>query len=253
MINEQNQRVLTTTLYMAVAFMATAGVYQLVKAYTTMNPVPTPLAQQTITVSATGKAVGVPDVAKISVGITEQGANVSDVTAIANDKMTAIINAVKAASIDTKDIRTTAYDISPRYDYKSGANKIAGYQITQSATITVRDLNKVADIIDQVTQAGANSVEGPTFEIDEPETVKTEARTEAFDKVKTKAEGLAKVAGVTLGDIVSFSENSNDNVHPSPVMYDSFAAKTADTSTPPSIEPGSQELNVTVSVTYRIK
>jgi hypothetical protein len=113
-------------------------------------------------------------------------------------------------------------------------------------------LDGVGEIVDAATQAGANNVSSPVFAIDDPETVKTEARAEAFAKAKTRAEDLAKAAGVTLGDIVTFSENDGE-VAPQP-YYNAYlsADSMAEKSVGAAIAPGSQEVNVTVNVTYAI-
>ncbi|MBI2416051.1 MAG: SIMPL domain-containing protein [Candidatus Kerfeldbacteria bacterium] len=252
MLNEKIQPALTAALYMTVILMAAAGIHQLTQAYFEANPRPTPLAQPTITVSASGEAVGVPDVAKITIGVVSDGTTVAEVTAAGNTTMDGILAVVKGAGVQAEDIKTVSYNLSPSYNYKVKPYQIEGYSLNQAVRLTVRQLDDVGAIVDQATQAGANSVGTPVFEIDDPDQMQAEARAEAFTKAQVKAESLAKAAGVQLGDIVTFSENTNAS--PRPYYSEEYALLgEKDAAVAPSFEPGSQEATIEMSVTYQIK
>ncbi len=222
-----------------------------VKSYVTLQPRPLPLAQATVTVSGEGEAVGIPDIATITFSVVEQGDAVADVTSAANITMENVVTVLKGAGMADADIQTTGYNLYPRYDYtKLSRGEIIGYQLTQSVTIKVRQLDTIGAVIDAVTATGINDVSSPYFEIDDPDQVKTEARAEAFAKAKTKATSLAESAGVALGDIVTFSESDGGDIQPYYKSYEYNMA--ADEIAEAVIEPGSQEVNVTVSVTYAL-
>ena len=251
MLNEQYQPVVAKALYVLMVLMVLVGIRQAVVAYYTAHPVPSNLQERTVTFSASGKAVGVPDVAKLTMSVIEEGDSVAIVTEAGNEKMNAIIGVVKGSGVEETDIRTTSYRLQPVYNYKTQPYEIEKYSLTQAVTVTVRNFDDIALLIDQTTKAGANSVSTPVFEIDDPETVKTEAREEAFAKVTAKAQAMAEVTGVTLGDIVTFSEDANDYGR---YEYD-YALSEDSLSVSkelPSIEPGSEEVTVTVSVTYEL-
>lgn len=221
-----------------------------VKSYTTLYPRPLPLQQATIAVTGTGEAVGIPDIATMTFSVVEQGDTVANVTATANDSMNQIVSVMKGAGIAAEDIQTTGYNLNPRYDYsKVNRGEIVGYDLTQSVTVTIRQLDSIGTVIDAATSAGANDVSTPSFEIEDPEAVKTEARAEAFAKANAKAESLADAAGVQLGEIVTFNEGDSYNPES---YYKSYAADSMMVSDEAVIEPGSEEVNVSVTVTYAL-
>ena len=210
---------------------------------------------RTITVSGEGKITAKPDIANISLSVVSKGATVKQVTNDNNTKMNAVLAAVKSQGVDSKDITTSQYSLYPDYDYlyTAGSTKIKGYNLTQEITVKVRDLQKVDDILDTATKAGANQVGSLNFDIDDTGSVKKQAREVAFKKAKEKAEEMAGMAGVRLGRVVTFSEES-PSYFPN---YTQFAMEArsmvSDAAPAPSIEPGQKELSMSVSVTYEIE
>lgn len=234
------------------AVLLLGGLFLAVKSYVTLYPRPLPLEQATVTVTGEGEAVGIPDIATITFSVIEQADAVADVTSAANATMENVVSVLKGAGIADEDIKTTGYNLYPRYDYtKVSRGQIVGYELTQSVTVKVRELDTIGQVIDAVTTAGINDVSSPVFEIDEPDAVKTEARAEAFEKAKAKAESLADAAGVNLGNIVTFSESDGGGISPYYKSYD--YALEADEVAEAVIEPGSQEFTVSVSVTYALR
>ncbi len=212
---------------------------------------------RTITVSGEGKISAKPDIANISLSVVSKGATVKQVTTDNNTKMNQVLAAVKGLGMDPKDITTSQYSLYPEYDYstygRTGTNKIIGYNLTQEITLKVRDLTKVDDILDGGIKAGANQVGALSFDIDDTGPVKKEARKMAFDKAKEKAQEMASQAGVSLGRVVTFTEEAP--AYPMPYYNFAMEAKSADMATAPApqVEPGSKELTMNVSVTYEIE
>jgi uncharacterized protein YggE len=207
---------------------------------------------RTITVSAEGKVTAKPDIAVISLSVVTQGKTVKAVTQEGNTKMTAVIDAVKKLGVDAKDITSTQYNLYPQYFYpENQAPKLSGYNLNQDITIKVRDLEKVEDVLDSGIAAGANQVGQLSFDIDDPSGVKKEAREKAFTTAKEKASEMAKAAGVKLGRVVTFSEDSG---YQQPVYANySMDMMAKSESAGAAIEPGSKEMNISVSVTYEIE
>jgi uncharacterized protein YggE len=169
--------------------------------------------------------------------------------------MTAVIDAVKKLGVDSKDVTTSSYNLYPQYVYPDNKTpQLSGYSLEQGITVKVRDLTKVDDVLDESTKTGANQVGQLTFDIDDASSIKKEARTVAFTKAKEKAQEMASAAGVSLGRVVTFSEGYQQAPVP---MYANYAMdmkmESAGAGPAPSIEPGSKELIVDVSVTYEIQ
>jgi uncharacterized protein YggE len=221
-----------------------------------------PSSFRSFSVSGEGEVVTVPDVAEFSFSVITQGG--TDIAALqeANvEKTNAAIDFVKSEDVDAKDIKTQNYNLEPRYQYYScprdGGScpppEIVGYTITQTVLVKIRDFTKIGDVLGGVVDAGANSVSQLNFTIDDPEQVQNEARKEAISQAKVKAESIAKAAGFSLGRLLSISESGS---FPQPVLYRaeslSYGIGGADLAAP-SIEPGSEDVTINVTLTYEIR
>ncbi len=220
-----------------------------------------PASYRSFSVSGDGKAVGIPDIARFNFTvITDGGKNVGTLQQDNTTKMNAAIAFLKSKGIDTKDIKTQSYDVQPRYQYYSCTKEgsvcppaeIVGYNITQTALVKIRDFALIGDTLSGVVDKGANSVSGLTFTIDDPTLVQNNARAEAITKAHTKAESLAQAGGFTLGRLISIEEGNSS--YPQP-LYAMESAKygMGGGYAAPSIEPGSQEVNVSVTLKYEIR
>lgn len=212
-----------------------------------------------ITVSGEGKVTAAPDIAQLSFSVITEGKNPGQVQEENAEKMNKAIDFVKKQGIADKDIKTSGYNLYPVYDYgviyPLGTTRspfIQGYRLTQTVSVKIRDFEKISAILGSLSEFGINQVDGVSFDVDEPDQYMNQARDEAFEKARDKAEAMAKAAGVSIKRVVSFSESGS----PFPRYY-AFEAYgkggAADSAPAPNIEPGSQDVTVTVSVTYEIR
>jgi len=224
------------------------GWYRNIKAEVTNQPY-----ARTVTVSAEGKVYTKPDIALISLSVLSKGKTVKDVTKDGNTKMNQVIDAVKGLGVEAKDITSTEYNLYPEYYYPENLPpKLTGYQLSQQIQVKIRKLDQVEDVLDAGIGAGANQVGQLSFDIDDPTAIKKEAREKAFTAAKEKAKEMADAAGVKLGRVVTFSEG--EGYQPPVFANYMMEAKTMGGAVPsPTIEPGSKELNLIVSVTYEIE
>ena len=218
--------------------------------------------QHTITITAEGKVTAAPDIATMNASVQVQDSTAAAATAKLNTKASAVVGYVKVQGIDAKDITTSNYNVSPQYDYTNmipaKQPSVTGYMATETVTIKIRDLTKVGSLIDGVVQNGANNIDGINYTFDNPDNIREQARELALTNAKAKAESLASAAGVQLGKLVTFSEQSATTPYPVPYAMNSVAspagigggAKVAPVA--PS-EPGTQDITADVSVTYAIK
>ncbi len=215
------------------------------------NSVP---SARTVTVSADGKATVVPNLATVSFSVVSEGTSATAVQDENTKKMNAAIAIVKGFSIDDKDIKTSAYNLSPRYAYeqKTGKSRIDGYQITQTVTVKVRNLDDAGKIVGQLPAAGVNQISGPDFSVEDMDAFLHSAREEAFNKAYAKAKELARLAGAGVGRVVTFSESTGGN-YPRPMYLKADMAMGGEAASAPQFEAGSEEAQVTVSVTYELR
>lgn len=208
----------------------------------------------TVSFSGEGKVVANPDVAKVNLSIVTDALTSKAAQDDNSKKSKAVTDYLQKQGLGNKDIKTTGYNIYPQYKYPQygGQPIIIGYQVNQSMEVKIRDLDKASNILDGVVSAGANQVNGLSFEIDNPEGLKTEARKKAIEDAKKKADELEGEVGIRLGKIVNFSENTGG--YPIPVYFEAKDARGGmGGGEGPAIPVGENEISVSVTLTYQIK
>jgi len=209
-------------------------------------------ASRGITVVGSGTASGVPNVAYVTVGVETQSDSVQQAVDDNGTKMAALLDSLKALGIADKDIRTTNYSLFTQRPSEIGPNGTTNtgpivYHVTNQANLTIRDVSKLGDVLDKAVAAGANNIYGVSFGVDDPSQLQADARAKAMTDAKARAESLAKLAGVTLGDVESITENATVS---GPILA-SAAAGLGGGGTP--IQPGQLDVSVSVQVTYAIQ
>lgn len=215
----------------------------------------------TVSVSGTGDAVAIPDVATFSFTVTETAKAVVDAQNAATTKSNAAIKAMKDGGVAEKDIQTTSYNINPHYEYQTGVcaangycpNRqiLTGYDVSQTTLVKVRDLKKAGTLFSTIGSLGVQNVNGLNFSVDDPDSVNAEARGEAIADAQAKAKELSRQLGVNLVRIVSFNESGGSRP-PMPYVSMSKAMDAAQVAAP-EIAPGEQKVTSNVEITYEIQ
>ena len=200
-------------------------------------------------ISVTGEAtVSVPpDQAQIDGGVASDAETAREASDLTNAAMGKVLLALTGAGIDAKDYQTSRLSLQPQYaPNRTGPSAVLGYRATNRVTIRLRDVNRVANIIDVLVGAGANDIGDIQFMVSQASRLLDEAREQAIVDARRKAQIYAKAAGVTLGEPLGISENGS----PSPVFRGKLASGMA-ASAP--VAQGEETLSVTVSVSWAIK
>lgn len=204
----------------------------------------------TFNVSGEGKSLAVPNMAVVEVGISAQGNNVKQVKDQIDTTMNKITSSLKEVGIDAIDIQTNNYSISPILDFREGKQSITGYSANTTISIKVKDIDKVSTVTDLATKNGANQISGVRFDVTDRSKAEDEARQKAVVEAKKNAEQAAKVAGFTLGRLINYQENFSAS-NP-PIMYDRVLNVESKAISPTQVEPGSNDVVVTVTLSYEI-
>jgi hypothetical protein len=233
-----------------------------------------PGAYRSFSVSAEGKVVAQPDIAQFSFSVIDEGENLLTIQKENTQKANAIIDFLKKQGVDALDIKTTDYNISPKYTYyncstpvletRQGSEafpkpcpppKITGYTLTQTISVKIRNFSKIGDVLSGIVEYGANNVSGLVFTVDDPTKLENEARKEAILKAKEKAKQIAEAGGFKLGKLLSIEES----YYPSDIYRygmgggESLSVSKSLSLPPPTIEPGSKEIKATVTLRYEIE
>ena len=188
-----------------------------------------------------------PDLAQIDAGVTSEAKTAREASDANNAAMGKVLLALKSASIDEKDFQTSRLSLQPQAaPNRPGPASIVGYRASNRVTIRLRDVTKVASVIDTLVAAGANDVGGINFTVSQASKLLDEAREQAIADARRRAEIYAKAAGVSLGAPLSITEEAGHG----PIPYRRMAAGMA-ASTP--VAQGEETLQVTVSVSWAIK
>ncbi len=217
-------------------------------------------SENTITVSDTGTIYTKPDLALAVASVITEATTVAETIQENAKKMNAVIAFIKSQGVEDKDLKTTNFNIYPRYEYRKeeteiypyppGKRVLAGYEVSQSLQIKIRDMEKIGVIIQGATDAGANQVGDLQFTVDEEDALKAQARAEAINKAKAKAKELAGQLGIKLVRIINFSESGAV-----PYFYSMKEAAPLGMGGGETlqIETGENKIEVTVSITYEIR
>jgi uncharacterized protein len=199
-------------------------------------------------ISVTGEAtVSVPpDVAQVDGGVTSEAKTAREASDANNVAMAKVLSALKGAGIAEKDYQTSRLSLQPQYaPNRPGPSPIVGYRASNHVTIRVRDVTKIANVIDTLVGAGANEIGGIKFMVSQASKLLDDARAQAVADARRKAEIYAKAAGVTLGAPLSISEEGA----PGPLFRTKMAPMAAAT----PVAQGEETLSVTVNVSWAIK
>jgi uncharacterized protein len=196
-----------------------------------------------ITVTAVGTTTAVPDEAAFTIGVQTDGPTAREALAANSEQMRRVIAAVRSAGVAKSDVKTQDVSVSASY---ADEGRIDGYSARNSVLVTIHDLSKAGAILDAASNAGANEVYGPMLSRSDEDAIQAKALREAVSNARKKAEALADAAGVSLGRVTAITEGFSGGPQP----YLEGAALRAKADAP--IEPGTQDTQATVTVTFAI-
>jgi hypothetical protein len=249
MLSNKKITLVLVVILLALGALAVActGAAQAGASQTAAQPVANPGG---ITVVGQGEAFGRPDQAEVQVGVDILADSVAEATSQNEAIIQQIMDALEDEGIAAEDIQTTNYSLWAEQRYgDSGPEGIAGYRVTNQVNVTIRDIDAVSGVLEAVTAAGANSIYGVYFTVADPAALEAEARAQAMADARERAESLAELGSVELGQILVISEVIGQPVQP---LLDRGGAM-AQEAAGPSISPGQLSYHVQVQVTYGIQ
>ena len=217
-----------------------------------------PVAVQTISgtrldVVATGEANRVPDLAIISAGVMTRASSASQALQQNAQRMQRVIAALRRAGVAERDIQTSSINLNPDYRHSEGQPPIlTGYNASNQVSVRFRDIAQSGRILDALVAEGANQINGPHLTIDKPEAALDEARRNAIEVARARAQLYAQATGKRVGRILAISEGGGGFPRPE-IMVTGSRMRRGESSADTSIIPGEQTLSATIQVTFELE
>lgn len=200
-----------------------------------------------VTVVGHGEAKGQPDLATVQIGVESEAATSKDALAQNTAQAQAVIAKIKELGIAEKDIQTSNFSIYPTYN--TDGRQVTGYHVSNSVVVTIRKLDQAGTLLDQVVQAGANSVTGISFGVESNDSLMEQARKAAIQNAKAQAEQLAQTAGASVGEVLVITQNVGSA--PVPMLAERAAVAQGGAAVP--VQPGEQTFTADVQVTFALQ
>lgn len=212
-------------------------------------------ATPTIVVSVDSSIEVDPDYAVASFGVTTSETTATKAREVNTKSMNAVIAAVKKLGIKQDKIQTEYVSMNPSYDYSGATSTVQGYQVSNTISVTIDDLTKVADVVNAAMKAGANTLNGVTFNLRDRDTYYNQALAQAVKKAPQKAKTIAAASGMTLGSVESIVEGYSYSGVSSLSGAKSYGLTTVSASDNigDTIQAGTIEVQASVTVTYNAK
>ncbi len=209
----------------------------------------------TIVVTGQGETAVAPDMAILSLSVMREADTAREALDQANAAMREIVEAMRGEGVESRDLQTSGLSINPRYVYpqRNGEEgpRIVGYQVSNTLTVRVRDIERVGEVLDLSVTLGVNQGGSIVLTNDDPAAALEDARSAAVENAKSKAETLAAAAGVRLGRVMSISEQTR-GAYPRPMGVPQMAMRAVAEDASVPIEAGENTYHVNVDVSFEI-
>lgn len=202
--------------------------------------------EHSISVTGSGKVTVVPDMATVRLGVSVTRPTAKAARKVAAEAMTKVVAAIRKLGVEERDIATSLISLSPVYDYQRSTSTIRGYQLQNTVTVTVRNLDTLGDVLDDGITSGATTVDGISFDVADRAAAEAGARQAAVKDAKAKADTLAAGLSVHIVGVASISETVT-----TPPWYGREAALgvAGDAASTPVL-PGTTDVEISVAVSF---
>ena len=202
-----------------------------------------------IVVVGEGAVSAPPDSAQVRAGVVTEATTAAAAVAANNEAMKRVLKALAAAGVPSKDVQTESLSVQPRYRAGSQGRRqseIVGYEVSNRVRVTIRELDSLGAVLDDLVRQGVNQLHGIQFSVRDPTRLLDEAREQAVADARRKAELYAQAAGARLGRVLRVEEGRVSR--PGPIRVRSLAAEAA-----VPVAPGELEFTAQVTVTYAME
>ena len=213
--------------------------------------------QRTLSLTGQAEVKSTPDIAVISAGVVSDATTAREALTLNNKSMANVLQTIETSGVAKNDIQTSSFSVQPKYKYAQRVNngeqdppRIVGYTVSNTVTVIVRELANLGQVLDAVVSSGVNQMNGLNFSIAEPAPLRNQARKLAVAEARERAELYAQAAGVSLGQILSISEEGGAHP-PQPVSRNAAFESAAAAAVP--VAQGQQSIQMQVNIVWQIE
>ncbi|MBI4120750.1 MAG: SIMPL domain-containing protein [Parcubacteria group bacterium] len=215
---------------------------------------------RTITVSGAGEAFAIADTAEFTFAVIEEAKTIEAAQKVVTETTNALLSYLKSAGVEEKHLKTTSYNIAPRYDYDttkgfpSGDRVLVGYEVSHWVSVKTKKTDKVGELLAQIGSRGATNISSVNFTVEDEDEVRREARIEAIEDARVKAKQLADDLGVRIVKVVNFYESGGGPIYFAREAAFGMGGDMDKAALPPTpdIPIGENTVMVNVNITYAI-
>lgn len=255
-----------TTLLFLLSILVVVQIISELKEYRFIGQGQNPIVA-TINVSGIGEVFAIPDVGKVTFSVVSTAKTASAAQEASATDMNRIIEALEKAGVEEKDIKTSNYNLYPKYEYqRQVVNCVVapcppinrqvqvGFEVNQSVNVVIRDTEKAGELIATAGELGATNISSLRFEVEDMDEVREEARELAIADAKTKAKKLARDLDVRLVKIVNYNDNQGRGgfYDGAVATLEAFGGDTA-VKVAPQLPVGETKVTSQISITYEIR
>jgi uncharacterized protein YggE len=237
-------------LVLALIIVGTGLMFRAGRAQTaTQQPAADQGTVRSVQVTGTGQVRAEPDIVRVRIGVQTQAQSAVEALTENNDQMQAVLDALESAGIPANNIQTQTVNLQPQYNnqpQQTGPQEITGYIASNIVSVESDQIDQIGEILDTAVQAGGNTIEGIQFDVSNPEDLLDQAREEAMQDAQRKARQYVTAVGAELGPVLTINETGGVVPFASREL-----AQPAGGAVP--VQPGTQTMEVTVSVTWEIQ
>jgi uncharacterized protein YggE len=210
-------------------------------------------SERGITVVGIGKVTGKPDIAHVTVGIETQAPSLQKAVDDNKAKMNGLLETLKKLGLADKHIQTSNYSVyTERVTPPTPGAEVSTdqmiYHVTNQVDVTVRDVNQIGEVLDKAVAAGANNIYGVNFSVADTSKLEADARAKAVNDAQARAQELAQLNNLQLGEVVSVSEVIGSSAYPM-----DYGAKGMGGGGGTPVQPGELEMSMSIQITYAVK
>jgi len=199
-----------------------------------------------ISVTATATTTAASDIATIDLGIVNTAPSASAAQDDNTAKVNAMIAGLREIGVVERDMKTSTYTVYPQYDYNLSPAAVVSYEASQTVTVRIREKDLVNSVIEKAGDLGATNIGSLRYEADDKTAAEAEAREKAIGRAYEQAFTIADAMGARLGQVVSYAESDNPS-------YYGYAYEAHGGASTPDIQPGEEEVVMTVYIDYAIQ